>query len=136
MKPIALLLLPVILGLNSQVQADDKQRLAEQAALDWLAQLDAGDYQGSWQSAASLFKMQVSSEQWEQAASRARTPFGSLESRELVEATYSTSLPGAPDGEYVVLMFRTAFENKSEAVETVTPMLDDGEWRVFGYFVR
>jgi hypothetical protein len=47
------------------------------------------------------------------------------------------SLPGAPDGEYVVIQFKTAFENKKFAIETVTPMLDgDGKWRVSGYFIR
>lgn len=36
-----------------------------------------------------------------------------------------------------VLQFDTAFKNKKEAVETVTPMLDqDGKWRVTGYFVK
>jgi len=36
-----------------------------------------------------------------------------------------------------VIQFDAVFENKSSAVETVTPMLDpDGVWRVSGYFVR
>ena len=30
------------------------------------------------------------------------------------------ALPGAPDGEYVVIQFETAFQNKARAVETVT----------------
>jgi hypothetical protein len=52
-------------------------------------------------------------------------------------AQYRTSLPGAPDGEYVVIRFKTEFENKKEAYETVTPMKDkDGEWRVSGYYIN
>jgi len=47
-----------------------------------------------------------------------------------------TSLPGAPDGQYVVLRFETSFDNKAKAIETVTPMLDDGTWRVSGYYVQ
>ena len=48
-----------------------------------------------------------------------------------------TSLPGAPDGEYVVIQFDTSFTNKKVAVETVTPMKDeDGIWRVSGYYVK
>jgi hypothetical protein len=46
-------------------------------------------------------------------------------------------LPGAPDGEYVVIQYESSFEHKQAAVETVTPMLDkDGTWRVSGYFIR
>ncbi len=48
-----------------------------------------------------------------------------------------TSLPGAPDGEYVVISYETSFTNKKSAIETVTPMLDkDGKWRVSGYFIK
>jgi predicted SnoaL-like aldol condensation-catalyzing enzyme len=66
-----------------------------------------------------------------------RNPLGRMVSRELISKTYSQSLPGAPDGEYVVIQFATSFENKKSAIETVTPMLDsDGEWRVSGYFIK
>ncbi len=48
-----------------------------------------------------------------------------------------TSLPGAPDGEYVVIQYNTEFENKKVAIETITPMLDDdGKWRVSGYYIK
>ena len=66
-----------------------------------------------------------------------RTPLGSLISRQVKTQTYKTELPGAPDGEYVVIQFDTSFENKRSAIETVTPMRDkDGAWRVSGYFIR
>jgi hypothetical protein len=66
-----------------------------------------------------------------------RKPLGSLVSRKLKSAKYTKTLPGAPDGEYVVLQFATSFTNKKEAVETITPMLDkDGKWKVSGYFIK
>ncbi len=52
-------------------------------------------------------------------------------------ATFTRTVPGAPDGEYVVIQFDTQFENKAAAVETVTPMREkDGSWRVSGYFIK
>lgn len=52
-------------------------------------------------------------------------------------ARYRTSVPGAPDGEYVVVQFKTSFDKKAKAIETVTPMKDpDGQWRVAGYFIK
>ena len=60
-----------------------------------------------------------------------------LISRKLNSAKYTKSVPGAPDGEYVILQFSTSFANKKEAVETVTPMLDkDGKWKVSGYYIK
>jgi hypothetical protein len=42
-----------------------------------------------------------------------------------------------PDGQYVVIQYKTAFENKKAGVETITPMLDkDKKWRVSGYFIK
>jgi hypothetical protein len=58
-------------------------------------------------------------------------------SRTLKSRQYAASLPGAPDGKYVVIQYDSVFENKKGAVETVTPMLDpDGTWRVSGYFIK
>jgi hypothetical protein len=55
----------------------------------------------------------------------------------LESATATHSLPGAPDGDYVVIKFASSFENKASAVETVTPMKDtDGKWHVSGYYIK
>jgi hypothetical protein len=52
-------------------------------------------------------------------------------------ARYSRTLPGAPDGEYVVIQYSSQFANKASAVETVTPMREkDGSWKVSGYYVK
>ncbi|OYV96965.1 MAG: hypothetical protein B7Z68_04530 [Acidobacteria bacterium 21-70-11] len=107
------------------------------AAKSWLALVDAGRYGPSWDAAASTFKNAVTRTDWERMAASARGPFGKLLSRELASSRAATSLPGAPDGHYVVVQFKTAFEHKAQAVETVTAMLEsDGAWRVTGYFIK
>ena len=112
---------------------DDAQKAAEH----WLALIDAGKFADSWESASGYFKKAVSKEKWESSLNVVRQPLGALVSREFKSAKYTKTLPGAPDGEYVVLQFHTSFSNKKEAVETVTPMLDkDGQWRVSGYFIK
>jgi hypothetical protein len=66
-----------------------------------------------------------------------RKPLGKLRSRTFSVSKYMTSVPGGPDGEYVAIEYKTAFEHKAEGAETVTPMLDhDGTWRVSGYFIK
>jgi hypothetical protein len=127
----------LVLALTAPAHADDQTASAVKAAEAWLALVDAGDYAASWQEAAPVFKEAVSQPQWEAAAKSVRGPLGKLESRELLDAKFTTTLPGAPDGEYVVIQFKTKFAHKAEAVETVTPMKDPaGVWRVSGYFVR
>jgi hypothetical protein len=99
--------------------------------------LDAADYPATWRNASVVFKGAVTSEAWGQAAQSVRAQFGPLKTRTEQSASFTRTLPGAPDGEYVVIQFNTTFEKKSEAVETVIAKLDpDGIWKVAGYFIR
>ena len=113
------------------------EKAAISASLAWLALVDAGRYEESWQEAARLFKAAVTKQQWRASTGAYRKPLGQLITRTFKSKTYATSLPGAPDGEYVVIQYATIFENKKSAIETITPMLDgDGSWRVSGYYIK
>ena len=117
--------------------ADKPEKEAQAAAEQWLALIDAGQFAESWQATASVFQAAVSQPQWKSSLESVRKPLGTLVSRKLKSAKYSKKLPGAPDGEYVVVQFTSSFTNKNGAVETVTPMLDqDGKWKVSGYFIK
>jgi hypothetical protein len=110
---------------------------ANEAAKAWLQLVDQGQYGESWLQAAEYFKKVVNEEQWETTIKAVRKPLGKALSRKVSNSTYTTTLPGAPDGQYVVIQFDTSFENKQNAVETVTPMMDtDGQWRVSGYYIK
>ena len=130
--------LTLLLGISSAVQAQQKpEQLAQQSADAWLALVDSGKYADSWQEASQLFKAAVTKEKWQDALRASRDPLGKMLSRKLKSATYAKTLPGAPDGEYVVIQYESSFEHKQSAVETVTPMLDKGgKWRVSGYYIK
>ena len=103
----------------------------------WLADVDGGKYAESWTGAASLFRAAVDQPGWVKAVSSVRAPLGAMKSRTLRSAQFATKLPGAPEGQYVVIQYDTVFDKMPHAVETVTPMKDpDGQWRVSGYFVK
>jgi len=117
--------------------APEPTAAAQAASKEWLKKLDAADYNGTWESAASMFKSAVSVQAWQQASQSVRSPLGAVRSRSDRSATYTKTLPGVADGEYVVVQFNTTFENKAQAIETVTAALDrDGAWRVAGYFIK
>jgi len=110
---------------------------ALQAAEAWLELVDAGRYEQSWLASAELFRKAVPQQQWIRSMTAFRQPLGAPRSRRLLRSRYTTTAPGAPDGQYVILQFETSFEHKASAVETVTPMLDkDGTWRVSGYYIK
>jgi hypothetical protein len=118
-------------GVSSSDEAD-----AIDAAERWLALVDSGRIDDSWSEAASLFRNAVSQAQWKRALTAARGPLGTLISRRLLGARYAESLPGAPDGRYVVIQYEAQYEKKQSAIETITPMFEGGEWRVSGYYIR
>jgi hypothetical protein len=128
-------LMLILLPLSGQT-SEDKIRDARKAAIAWLTLIDQNKYEQSWEQTAQLFKQQVEADTWSKQLSGGRKPLGDVSSRILLNATYSTSLANAPDGEYVVIQFKTEFANKKNSVETVTPMLDGDRWRVAGYYVR
>ena len=135
----ALLCLVAVAGLMAPAPslAGETEDAAIAAARSWLALVDSGSDSKSWAEAAAYFKGAVSESQWAQQIRAVRGPLGAVRSREVTAAQHMTSLPGAPDGEYVVIQLATSFANKAKAVETVTPMKDpDGTWRVSGYYVR
>jgi hypothetical protein len=77
------------------------------AADAWLKIVDSGNYDESWKQASSLFKNSVSEDQWTQKLGPPRQVLGSVVSRKVKSAKYMTSMPGAPDAQYVVIQYQT-----------------------------
>ena len=136
MNPLRIVLMFLLLMPLALVHAGEAEEKAEAAALAWLELVDSEQWTESWSQASTLFQGAVGQQQWAQQVRSVRGPLGHVESRKLKSAEHMTSMPGAPDGDYVVIQFDTVFENKAAAVETVTPMLDGEQWRVSGYFIR
>jgi hypothetical protein len=139
MKVVASILLSLSVLVCTSAIAQDSEAVpqAQAAASAWLALVDAGNYSRSWEQAASLFKSAIGQTSWAAAAQAARAPLGVLRSREVKSAIFTHTLPGAPDGEYVVVTYASRFQNRASALEIVTPLREkDGAWRVSGYFVK
>jgi len=110
---------------------------AVSAAQAWLALIDAANYSESWKQASAIFTGAVTEAGWENSMNTFRKPLGDLVSRKLKTAQRMTEVPGAADGQYVVMQFETSFANKKSAVETVTFVLEkDGQWKSAGYFIK
>ena len=137
MRKVALLGVMLIMAASVAVAQNAKTDAAQKNGESWLALVDQGDYAASYDQASSMFKSALTKEKWVDTSKAVRSPLGKLVSRKLQNAQYTTQLPGAPDGQYVVVQYQTSFENKKEAVETVIMQLDkDGQWRVSGYFIK
>ncbi|PSJ42867.1 helix-turn-helix domain-containing protein [Allosphingosinicella deserti] len=102
----------------------------------WMALIDRGAWDQSWEAAGSQFRSQLTKAQWASTVEAVLQPLGQMSSRTLVSVAPTTSLPGAPAGVYEVIQFRTAYARKPEAFETVIVVREPSGWKVVGYFVR
>jgi hypothetical protein len=136
---LALALLGVVLlGANAALAQDPRATSMQQAARVFLALTDRDDGMASWQLAGKQFQKAITDARWTEALHSVRVPLGSVVERALLSTKFTTNFVGAaPEGEYALLLFRTSFDNRTDARETVTLEREpDGAWRVIGYFIR
>jgi hypothetical protein len=113
-----------------------KSAEALESAEAWLQLVDAGQYAEAWEASARANQEAITKDKMVKTYGGFRPQMGDVVSRQLKSANYTSSLAGAPPGEYVVIEFNTTFENDRRFLERITPMLDtDGQWKVSGYYL-
>ena len=116
---------------------DPRATIAQKEARSWLELTDRGDALGSWKAAGKQFQNAITAERWGDSLKQVRPPLGALAERAVLSTQFTKSFPGAPDGDYALLVYRSSFANKTDIRETVTLEHEaDGAWRVIGYFIR
>lgn len=102
------------------------------SARAWLALVDAGDWNGSWEATGQSFKALNTAETWARVAQQVQGPLGAVKSRVLVS---EEAVPAPPYG-YQMVKFRTDYANKTGAIETLSLVREGGAWRVVGVTVE
>jgi len=125
------------LASGTAVAQDPNASAAQAAAHDWLALVERGDAQASWSAAGQKFQAAMPVSGWADALEKMRTPLGAVKYRTIVKTDFRKSFPGAPEGDYALIIYTTSYENKAVGSETLTLEHEpDGMWRVVGYSIR
>jgi hypothetical protein len=127
---------PATSASQSSPLIEAKEAAAAQNAEAWLKLIDNAEYGKAWDECGALFRDRVTRQQWVEGLPKDRDRLGKLKSRKLDAAAYRTSMPGVPDGEYVMARFFADYEKKSDVEEIVSLMYIDGRWRPIGYGTR
>ena len=114
-------------------QGDDAAR---KAAERWLALIDQAKYKDAYKQGSQHGRAQATVEEWEPQIRAMREAAGAMQQRNFTSAKATKSMAGAPDGDYAVLEFSTAFANKAKAVETVMMSREGGTWKGCGYAIH
>ena len=102
-----------------------------QSARQWLALVDEGRWDESWNATGRTFRELNTSAKWAAISEEVRPPLGAVVSR---VASRQEHLPAPPHG-YQMIKFRTSFANRADATETVTLEREGSDWRVVGYLI-
>ena len=119
--------------LSVATPAEEEASIAGQK---WLSLVDDQKYEESWNQAASMFRDQVKQEAWVVSLKRFREPLGPLVSRTSSHVEFAKTLRGAPDGDYAIIHYTTAFQNKSDVTERLTLVKEDGKWQAAAYAIH
>jgi hypothetical protein len=118
-------------------QAPSPDPAAREAAESWIATLEAGEYQTSWEEAGEMFRTTLTAEGWAEQAATVQEQIGRATSRELAELNAVTDPPGAPPGDYVHIRYHSDFAVLGSVLETVVLIREEERgWRVIGYFLQ
>lgn len=103
----------------------------------WIELIDNEKYNQSWDEASEGFKASITKEKWGLMVGNIRPKFGKVLERKVSSMIYTTSLPNAPSGKYIVIRYHSKFSNIDNVTETITPSKDkNGEWHISGYFIK
>ena len=102
------------------------------AARDWLALVDKGDWNASWEATGQSFKALNTAATWSRVAQQVQGPLGAVKARVLLS---EETVPAPPYG-YQMVKFRTDYANKTGAIETLSLVREGGSWRVVGVTVE
>ena len=116
---------------GSQVWTEaNRDQAIETAAEDWLALLDARDWQASYDATAKSFREANTQALWRETATGVQGRLGETVSRKLI----GTDDVPSPQ-EIVIVKYRTDYANRTGAIETMSMVQEDGIWKVAGIYV-
>lgn len=108
---------------------------ARQAAEAWIQLLDQGKFDQAYQQLGPEAK-KISQEQWREQLAATRRKYGKLDSRIFQDTDYTTTLRGAPAGQYVILDYLCTFVSHRSSPETVVMAKTGTGWKVDGFSVE
>jgi Protein of unknown function (DUF4019) len=114
---------------------DDRESI--DAGMKWLALIDADKAGDAWDLSSKQLKSAVTRAKFIEGIRDSRKSLGKLETRTAERFARSHKMPGAPEGDYVIIEYTAQFARGQKLQEQLVWAIDDGDiWRVAGYYYR
>ena len=101
----------------------------------WFALLDARNYAEAYDATGSIFREEVTAEEFRSSMEERQDILGAVESRTLGSTQRLSTVPDAPPGDYFVFEFDGVYELRPNARERVTAMSESDGWPIVGIYI-
>ena len=113
--------------------AEDKVDEALTVSKNWVGQIDAGQYDESYNFGCNAMHTKVTEDKWSTLLKTVDNMYGSVVSRKQVSHIYKPNGFEGTEGEFLVITYDTAFKKLDAGKEVVVLKWEDGKWRGAGY---
>jgi hypothetical protein len=113
--------------------AEDQVDQALAVSKDWVAQIDAGQYDQSYSFGCDEMHDKIAQDKWELILKSLRNPWGPVVNRTQVSHIYKPNGFEGAEGEFLVITYDTSFKKLGPATEIVVLKWEGGKWRGAGY---
>ena len=117
------------------VDTQSDEDAARQSVDAWLLLLDAGSYSEAYDATGSIFREEVTAEEFRISMEERQDILGAVESRTLSSTQRLSTVPDAPPGDYFVFEFDGVYELRPNARERVTAVSESDGWPVVGIYI-
>ena len=117
-KIITGVILIVMLAGSVGAETLSRDHLDSQADND-LKLLDQNRFEDAWLAMSKHFQALNNRAQWQNRQQVLRTAYGSPISRQFFGINYRQSYSYSPDGSYVIVQYKSVFQNKDDTFETI-----------------
>lgn len=108
----------IVLTSFSLAEWPPRELLLEQAD-SFVTMLDQQQYDDAWLATSQHFQGLTNQQEWFARQHLVRSAYGPLASREFYRLDYRRSYHESPDGQYVIVQFKSSFSNKAHSIETI-----------------
>jgi uncharacterized protein DUF4019 len=130
------LMLTLLAAFGAAAALAQTEAEGDQAATVWLALIDKGAYGEAYKASAPFMQHQLPSQRWLEIMKGAAAKTGKAVDRKLLLVKPMASVPGAPAGQFLGLLYSPNFKGLPLAIEQLVLMSVDGKWKVLGYRIK
>ena len=117
------------------VEMQSDEDAARESVDAWFALLDARNYAEAYDATGSIFREEVTAEEFRSSMEERQDILGAVESRTLGSTQRLSTVPDAPPGDYFVFEFDGVYELRPNARERVTAMSESDGWPIVGIYI-